>query len=50
MKKIKNNEYFTSAECEMTTGKKHIHALVACLALLIILSVLLCGSVLSFAS
>lgn len=49
MKKIKNNEYFTSIECEMTTGKKHIHALVACVALLIILSVLLCGSVLSFA-
>ncbi len=49
MKKMKNNEYLTATEREMTSGKKHIHVLIVCVALLIILSVLLCGSILSFA-
>lgn len=50
MKNVKNNKYFTSAECEMSSGeKKHVHSLLMCAVLLIILPALLCGSVLSFA-
>ena len=50
MKNIENNEYFTLAESEKAIGKKkHVQLLVSCVALLIVLCVLLCGSVISFA-
>lgn len=49
MEKIKNNEYFTAPKRETTSGRKQIHTLLACVALLLVLSVLLCGSVISFA-
>ena len=48
MEEIKNNEYFTAADREIPLGKKGAHILLACAALLVVLSVLLCGSILSF--
>ena len=49
MKKIKKNKYFIPIGNSAVSDKKHIHALVILTVALLALSVLLCGSVISFA-
>ncbi|MBE6607923.1 MAG: M23 family metallopeptidase [Ruminococcaceae bacterium] len=49
MKKIQDSKYFTAAEYNVAADKKHIRTLLVLIAALLTLSVLLCGSIISFA-